>query len=293
MLRAAALPLAIGSLAVAAGAAFLWDVGALPAMASLNVAAYLVGLLAGGAAQAICRRGHGAAALFGFACVTLTLVLAVGPTLDGVRRWIAIGPLSVQPALFLAPLLLALAASRESRHWRAVILLPFALIAAQPDAATMAAMATGVAALMANASRDSRQGWSRRRTLIAAGALALATVGLLVAGIRTPPAVAFVEGTVGIARLSGTTAVMLHLACIVLMVTALLSRRNPAGAALASYFGTAALAATFWAFPMPLAGAGPSHLLGFGIAIAWLASRDAPNQRRAPDSAQKERPSAC
>ena len=31
------------------------------------------------------------------------------------------------------------------------------------------------------------------------------------------------------------------------------------------------LAAAFWAFPMPIAGAGPSHLAGFGLAIGWLA----------------------
>jgi len=34
------------------------------------------------------------------------------------------------------------------------------------------------------------------------------------------------------------------------------------------------LAAIFMAFPMPIAGAGPSHLIGFGIAIGWLAVRD-------------------
>ena len=117
-------------------------------------------------------------------------------------------------------------------------------------------------------------------------------IGLLVAGIRTPPPVAFVEGTVGIARLSGTTAAVLHLVCIGLMVTALLCRRNPAGAALAAYFAAAALAATFWAFPMPVVGAGPSHLVGFGIAIAWLASRDTADKQPDPDFAPAERPNA-
>jgi hypothetical protein len=272
MRRASALPLVLGTLAVAAGVAFLWDVGALPAMASRNVAAYVLGLLLGWASHAMCRKKYGEEVLFALATATLALVLAAGITVDGVRRWIAIGPLNVQPALFLAPLLLAIAASRDSRHWRAFILLPMALVASQPDAATTVAMAAGVAALMASASRDSRHGWSRRRSLTAAGALGFAAIGLLVAGIRTPPPVAFVEGTVGIARLSGTTAVILHLACIGLMVTALLSRRNPAGAALAAYFGVAALGATFWAFPMPVIGAGPSHLVGFGLAIGWLAS---------------------
>ena len=285
MPRASAHPLILGTLAVAAGAAFLWDVGALPAMASRNVAAYVLGLLAGWGAHALCRVRRGEEILFALATIALALVLVAGITLDGVRRWIAVGPLNVQPALFLAPVLLAIAASRDSRHWRAFILLPTALVAAQPDAATTVAMAAGVAALMATASRDSRKGWSRRRTLTAAGALGLAVLGLLVAGIRTPPPVAFVEGTVGIAKLSGATAIILHLICIGLMVTALLSRRNPAGTALAAYFAAAAFAATFWAFPMPVVGAGPSHLVGFGIAIAWLASRDPTEQQRDPDRA--------
>ena len=223
MRRASALPLALGTLAVGTGAAFLWDVGALPAMASRNVAAYLLGLLAGWAIHGICRKRHGEEALFVIATAALALVLVAGITVDGVRRWIAIGPLNLQPALFLAPLLLAIVASRDSRHWRAFILLPIAVIAAQPDAATTVAMAAGVAALMASASRGSPHGWSRRRTLTAACAVGLAAIGLLVAGIRTPPPVAFVEGTVGIAKLSGAGAVILHLASIGLMVTALLS----------------------------------------------------------------------
>jgi len=288
MQRASALPLTLGSSAVAAGLVFLWDVGALPAMISRNVAAFALGLLAGWAARAACRRKSGAAILFALATAVLALLLAAGITVDGVTRWIAFGPLNVQPALFLAPLVLAVAASRRSRHWRAAVLLPIALIAAQPDAATMVAMAAGVAALLASASRHSPHGWSRRRMLIAAGALGLVVAGLLVAGIRTPPPVAFVEGTVGIARLSGTTAVMLHLACVGLMVVALLSSRNPAGATLAAYFAVAAFVATFWAFPMPVVGAGPSHLVGFGIAIAWLASRDTAAEHSGPDSDRAE-----
>ena len=65
---------------------------------------------------------------------------------------------------------------------------------------------------------------------------------------------------------------MLHFAAIALMIAALLSRTDPAGLALAAYFTIATLAAAFWAFPMPVAGAGPSHLVGFGIATGWLAT---------------------
>ena len=100
------------------------------------------------------------------------------------------------------------------------------------------------------------------------------TLTALPLGLPTPPPVAFVEGTVGIAVLSGSSAIALHAIAIALMLAALLTRRDPAGASLAAYFGVSVLAAVFMAFPMPVAGAGPSHLIGFGIAIGWLAVGD-------------------
>ncbi|WP_037500205.1 FtsW/RodA/SpoVE family cell cycle protein [Sphingomonas jaspsi] len=266
-----AAPLALGTAAVACGAAFLWNVGALPGMASRNVVAYLAGLLLGWLAHKVAHRGHGAAILFGLCCILLAAVLAIGTELDGVTRWLPLGPFMVQPALVLCPLILAIVASREGRHWRAFVLLPLLLIALQPDAATSFALAVGVAVLMIGASRNSRRGWSRRRIIVAVGAMTLAVAGLLVAGIKTPPPVAFVEGTVGIAALSGLPAMALHAGAIGLAVWALASRGSPADLALAAYLAVVAIAAVFWAFPMPIAGAGPSHLIGFGIAIGWLA----------------------
>lgn len=274
MRRAGAAPLALGTLAVLAGAAFLWDVGALPGMASRNIASFLLGLLVGWVAHHGAHRRHGAEILFGMATVMLTAVLFVGIELEGVKRWLPLGPVHVQPALILAPLLLAIAASREGRHWRALVLLPVALIAAQPDGATSVALAAGIAALMAVTSNRSSRGWSQRRIATAAGAIILAVLGLIIAGFTTPPPVAFVEGTVEIAMLSGAPAMSLHTLTIALMLAALLSRHDPAGASLAAYFGVSGLTAVFMAFPMPLAGAGPSHVIGFGIAVGWLAVRD-------------------
>ena len=264
--------LALGTLAAAAGAAFLWDVGALAGMATRNLAAYAIGLLLGWSTHRLAERGHGAAILFALATAILAAVLVVGIELDGVTRWLALGPLTIQPALILAPLLLALAASREGRHWRVAILGPILLVALQPDAATLLALVAGTAAMTAHAAAQARRGWSARRIGIAAGAVVLAVLGLLVAGIQTPPPVAFVEGTVGIAGLSGPTAMLLHFVAIALMIAALLSPGGHGGPALAAYFATAAIAAIFWAFPMPVVGAGPSHAIGFGCAIGWLAS---------------------
>jgi len=274
MRLAGASPLTLGSLSVLAGAAFLWNVGAIPGMASRNVVSFLLGLLLGWGLHHAAHRRLGAEILFGLASAMLLAVLLVGIELDGVKRWLPLGPVHVQPALILAPLLLALAASREGRHWRAMVLVPVGLIAAQPDGATAIALAAGVATLMAAASWRSRRGWSQRRVATAAGAFILAILSLIVAGMPTPPPVAFVEGTVEIALLSGAPAMALHIVTIALMLAALLSRHDPTGAALAAYFGVSVLAAIFMAFPMPVAGAGPSHLIGFGIAIGWLAVRD-------------------
>ncbi|WP_118857733.1 FtsW/RodA/SpoVE family cell cycle protein [Sphingomonas mesophila] len=269
--KSGAAPLALGTLAVAAGAAFLTIVGAMPGMATRNVLAYALGLVLGWLAHKVAHVRHGTAGLFAAGSAILALVLVAGIELDGVRRWLPVGPFAVQPALILAPLLLAIVAAREGRHWRIAILLPIGLVALQPDGATLVALALGVAALMAGASGQSRRGWSARRIAIAAGALALATLGLLVSGIQTPPPVAFVEGTVELALLGGSAAIALHVAAVGLAVAALASRGGAADLALAAYFAAAALAAAFWAFPMPIAGAGPSHLAGFGLAIGWLA----------------------
>ena len=282
MQRSGAAPLTFGTLAVIAGALFLWNVGALPGMVSRNCASYLLGLLLGWACHHAAHRRYGAETLFALASLLLAAVLLVGIELEGVKRWLPLGPVHVQPALILAPLLLAVVASREGRHWRAMVLVPLALIVAQPDGATSVALAAGIAVLMAAASSQSRRGWSQRRIAVAAGAFILAVLGLIVAGIPTPPPVAFVEGTVEIALLSGAPAIGLHVVTIALMLAALLGRHDPAGTSLAAYFGVSAIAAVFLAFPMPLAGAGPSHLIGFGIAIGWLAVRDRAASRTAP-----------
>lgn len=275
-----AAPLLLGSVAVAAGAAFLWNVGALPGMATRNVLAYVLGLVAGWAAHKLARVRFGAAALFGTAALVLVLLLVQGTELDGVKRWLAIGPAHVQPALILAPLFLAIVAGQEGRHWRVAILLPILLVALQPDAATLVAMTGGVAGITAAASVQSVRGWTARRKALAAAALCLAAIGIVFTGIQTPPAVAFVEGTVEIAAMSGSIAIFLHAFAVVIGVVALAIAGGTDGAALAIYFALTALAALFWAFPMPIVGAGPSHLVGFGVAIGWLAERHAASARR-------------
>jgi hypothetical protein len=270
--RGAFAPVILGIGAVASGAAFLTVIGALPGMATFNALSFLVGMAAGWGAHRVAHLRHGAAILFGLATAILLLVLVTGTTVDGVTRWLPLGPLNIQPALILSPLLLAIVAGREGRHWRVAILLPILLIALQPDAATMLALVAGAATIAAAASVRSTRGWTPRRIALASGAATIAIVTIVWSGIQTPPAVAFVEGTVELARLSGSAGILLHVVTAVLMVAALLSA-GQGGPALAAYFAVAAAAAVFWAFPMPLAGAAPSHAMGFGLAVGcWRRS---------------------
>ena len=271
MRQGAAAPV-LAVLAVACGAGFLISIGALPGMATFNGLSFVLGLAVGWGTHRLAGIRHGAAVIFGLASMALVLVLVAGTTINGVTRWLPLGPLNVQPALILSPLLLAIVAGREGRHWRFAILLPILLVALQPDAATMLALTAGAATIAAAASVRSTRGWTARRIALASSAAIITIAALVWAGIQTPPAVAFVEGTVELARLSGPTAILLHVATAVLMIASLLSAGR-GGAALAAYFATAAAAAVFWAFPMPLAGAAPSHALGFGIAAGWLATQ--------------------
>jgi hypothetical protein len=271
-MRQGAIAPLLAAIAVGCGAAFLLSIGALPGMATFNALSFVLGLAIGWGAHRLAAIRHGASVIFALASMILAVVLIVGTTIDGVTRWLPLVPLNVQPAVILSPLLLVIVADREGRHWRLAILLPILLVGLQPDAATMLALTAGAGTIAAAASIRSTRGWTARRIALASGAAMITIVALLWAGVRTPPAVAFVEGTVELARLSGPTAILLHVATAVLMIASLL-RAGPGGAALAAYFATAATAAVFWAFPMPLAGAAPSHAIGFGVAIGWLATQ--------------------
>lgn len=263
MRGARAIPLALATLATCVGAAFLWNVGALPGMASRNVAAFVVGLAIGFGALRLSRRHRGSPLLLA-GCSLLLLMALFGIEADGVRRWISFGPFTLQPALIVTPMLLALLGSEEGRKWRPWLVVPAALIALQPDAASLGALATGMAVTIRRS--DGPQ-------MLAAMLLTAALAALAIIGMRTPPPIAFVEDTVTIAVTSGAVARVLLLAAIVLMALAPLSGKSPSGPAVTAYFLVSAAIAMLWAFPMPIAGAAPSHLLGFGAAMAILADR--------------------
>ena len=82
--------------------------------------------------------------IYALSCLSLLLLPFFGVTINGARRWFALGAATIQPAEFAKPaLILALAAllrdRREDSWWAGLLLpglvlaLPFGMIASQPD----------------------------------------------------------------------------------------------------------------------------------------------------------------
>ncbi len=282
MSRAGAAPLVLGALAVLAGAAFLRDVGALPGLSSRNVVAFVLGVAIGLASARLMGKTLGRPIMIAVTSAILVLVVAQGMEIDGVRRWLAVGPITLQPALILCPLLLAMRDERESGSTALWLVVPAVLIVLQPDAATFAAFAAGIATELFQRRSTVERALRHGSISTGAGIIVGALIVLAFIGIRTPPPVAFVEGTKALAVTSGMVAMALHGAALVLMIAALACARHQRGWAVASYFVVCAVAAGFWSFPMPIAGGSPSHMIGFGLAAGWLTARGSAARQAPP-----------
>lgn len=229
-----------------------------------NVAAAGVGLallVAARQARTAEPARWGAVALVAWALIASTLI---APPLDGVHRWLPLGPLRLHVASAIAPALVAALLRGLADSPRAALGLAaasMAVLAAQPDAA----LATALAAALAPAIARSPALAARWR---AAGLLALA-VGVAVAWWRPDPlpSIAHVEGIVGLARELGP----LPLAAAVIALALLLVpfvRRNATAGALGRFVGALALVGVAANHPVPVMGAGAGPVLGWYLALA-------------------------
>ena len=214
------------------------------------------------------RRDASSKARLAIVIVAIALLLAtlIGPGMQGVHRWIRIGPLTLHVASLAIPVVLAeldrILRDARLRITLGIMLTIAMILAIQPDAGQATAFAGACIVLLA----------ARRSRIAIAGILVLLTLAGL-SFLRTDPLapVPYVEEiAVRIAQRGAIWAAAVVIALVLLIVPFLVRPRT----AIAVYF-VLAIAASYWGhFPVPVLGYGMSPILGYFAGWTWLRARE-------------------
>lgn len=212
--------------------------------------------------------------------IAALIVLAatfVGPNLDNVHRWIAIGPLRLHAGMLALPLLGILLPQLKERFAAAAVILAALIFALQPDRASAAALFCMVLIWLMLA----RHRWALLALLAATASLIRTTA---IADTLSP--VPFVENVLHDASAwNAVVAIAMAVALVIACLTPIwIARKQPLANLTPRAIWSAGLvgysvASLFGAYPTPLLGYGVSPILGFGLALALLA---APKQANTP-----------
>jgi cell division protein FtsW (lipid II flippase) len=264
--------------------AFLLGVGIMRAygapwsMPLMNLAAVLVGLLglvfgASGLTRWTSKRPEIIASLL----LALGAASLFGADLNGVFRWVRLGPLRLHPMAIITPLLLLtlvwLWEKRETAWTLVLIGMALALFVVQPDAGQATAFAAGVAVL---AIRPDKRRLPRFVMVV------LAALGAFLAWRQPDPlaGVEMVEHILGHAfAMQVGLGIVAVLALGMLPGSALIhsvkfstnSVARTYGFSLMAYFTASILVVMWGEFPMPVLGFGASPILGALVGLGLLA----------------------
>lgn len=257
--------------AIAAGCVAMAQTGVAPSSWLRTVVAWAVGA---GLASLLARYGEPRRASTGAVVLATGALIATlfGAAIEGVHRWLDIGPLHINAAALVLPLLIVgLAAIRITRPMGLVLaFIAATVLLAQPDASQLTSFAIAASILVVRSSV----------------ALPWKTFGLLVAvvfaiaGWRRPDPldpVAEVEQIFAMCvAVSPFLALLAGLALAAAAVAPLLFA-SPAGhaardgaIALSAYFVSVSIAPFFGWFPVPLVGLGMSFPVGFWLGMGLL-----------------------
>ncbi|MGA0605166.1 hypothetical protein ACO2Q0_04120 [Phenylobacterium sp. VNQ135] len=258
-------------IAVALGAWVCAQHGIAPGVWARNLVAWVIG------AAAAVAIGRWAGPRF-FGAVLVATTIGIGATLVGagqlgVHRWIALGPLTINVAMLIAPAAVVAVAVSGCRLWPWLAALAcLALLVWQPDASQATAFG---AALVVLSLRTGRGAAVRRG--VATLAAAVAAIGWLRPDPLAP--VPEVEEILWLAY--GVSPAVAAVALAALVASALTPAtfgrpREPdvraAAVALSVYFLLGAVMPFLGAFPTPLVGVGLSPVLGDWLGVGALAA---------------------
>lgn len=206
-------------------------------------------------------------ALLGLALIVATLF--VGPEVEGVQRWIRIGPLTLHAGMLVLPAMIATFVRQRPTVSLPATVICAAVFSLQPDLGSALALFGGLALTMVG-----------RRLAFAEVAMCLIALAAVLATALRPDSLApvpFVEtALIDAWRTSPPLGVAMAaaLAMAIILPPRLLVRRNPdLGASARGVIGALggfAVAPLFGPFPQPLIGYGASPIIGLGLALAVL-----------------------
>lgn len=192
---------------------------------------------------------------------------------DGVHRWIDVGPLHVNAAAALLPAAIVALAALAGRRWSwLAAAAALCLLVLQPDASQATALGAGMLVVLASL---------RAPTVVRAVGAAAVALAVVAAWLRPDPLapVPEVEEIIGLAW---TWSPLAAVAAVGLLAATALwplrvaapdrPRARSAALALTAYCAVAALAPALGAFPVPLVGIGMSAVLGFWLGAGSLAA---------------------
>lgn len=226
---------------------------------AVNLGSLVIALLA--ARWLPVRTGERHALGLGIALLGLLgLTLFVGHDLEGVRRWLALGPLNLHIGYLVLPALAVIMARLRPSFAAGMLVAAMAICTLQPDRAAVLALAAAAA---------SRLVQQRDRFALAAQIAGVAAV-LIVWSIPDPLApVPFVEGVLQDAWAASTVAgAILLLASLAPLV--LIKTTGRAALPLVAFVLAAGCAALLGNYPSILIGYGAAPILGLGLALAAL-----------------------
>lgn len=251
--------------AVSSGVLFFRLGGAPTAYAILNIASLALALAMMFAVPAGWGGDRAAAWIVGLCLVGIGLTLVSGCDLDGVHRWLPLGPVRLHAALLLLPAMLA-ALPRPPDRWQlAAVIVAAAIILAQPDFAAALALATGFIA----------SHWRRWRAPLVAAGHAIVVLCAVASSFRADPlaAVRFVENVVADGWIVHPALGVLIFGAAICAIAApaweKLRHRDGALGVAGAWLGFTG-ASLVGAYPTPLVGYGAAAILGYGLSIAVL-----------------------